>query len=183
MELVKKLENVISKWLKPIPNLPTNAQKWLADNVWWLVLISVILSVMGLIFSISALIAFWSFVPYDYYGYTTTLSPYGNGWLTSALLSVIFTIVIVAITASAISPLKLLRHRGWLLLFIVYLLSALEIVVNAVLTLNVFGFITTIISGAIGLAIGGYFLFQIRHYFGTGVRVVKTAASKRAASR
>jgi uncharacterized membrane protein len=66
----------------------------------------------------------------------------------------------------AISPLKSLRKRGWSLLFITLLLNLASSVIGLLYNFD----FSSLISGVLGAAIGGYFLFEIRDNFG----VVKT---------
>ena len=85
MESIHKLENMIEGWLKPLPHLPTQWRKWLADNLWWITLVGVVLSVIGVIgLFIAMLIA----IPligtttslYSAYGITTTQT-YTGWWM------------------------------------------------------------------------------------------------------
>ena len=170
MELINKLEKVLAGWLKSLPRLPRSGQKWLAENVWWLALISAILTGISILFSLGAIGTYVSYsaslASFGAYNYIAAAS-YASGWLISTVISLIFSAIIVLLTAIAVNPLKAMKNRGWQLLFIIYLISAVEVVVNAVLTLSVIGFLFGIIFGAIGLIIGGYFLLQIKSYFGS----------------
>ena len=167
MELINKLEKTVEGWLKPLPSLPKNVQKWLAENVWWLALISAILTGISILLSLGAIATYASYSAGIDAAYSIGLASYAPGWIISVVTSLIFSVITVLLTAMAINPLKSLNHKGWKLLFVIYLINALNAVVNAVLSFNVFSFIFGIIFGAIGLAIGGYFLFQIKSYFGS----------------
>jgi hypothetical protein len=174
MELFKKLETMIENWLKPIPNLPKNAQKWLSENVWWLALVSVILSVISILFAFGALATYASVTSsVALYGLNAVI--YDQTWLVRSVITLLFTIVIVILTAAAIKPLQLMSKRGWRALFFVFVVSAAETVANALLTLSIVGFIVNIIFGAIGLTIAVYFLFQIRGYFGSAIKAKHVA--------
>jgi uncharacterized membrane protein YhaH (DUF805 family) len=170
MELINKLEKIVAGWLRPLPNLPKSGQKWLAENVWWLALISAILTGISILLSLGAIATYASYsaslASVGAYSYIAAAS-YGSGWIISAIVTLIFSVIIVLLTALAVNPLKAMKNRGWQLLFVIYLVSAVEVVVNAVLSYSVIGFIFGIIFGAIGLAIGGYFLLQIKSYFGS----------------
>jgi hypothetical protein len=179
MDSFKKLEKMVGSWFKMVPSLPAAGQKWLAENVWWIALIGLVLSVIGIFVTIFAVIAIASWTSgLDYYGYAT-VDPYSATALAGSVVSLIFSIVIVGLTAVAISPLKAQRFRGWALLFTIYVVSAVEIVLNSILSFNPIGFIFGIIGGAIGLAIGGYFLFQIRAHFGAGVKTAHVVTPKK----
>ena len=49
MKSIYKLEKMIESWLKPVPHLPTEWRKWLADNAWWLTIIGVVLSTISVL--------------------------------------------------------------------------------------------------------------------------------------
>lgn len=165
MGFVKNLENTVAGWLKPVPHLPKAAQKWIAENVWWIVLIGVVLSAIGLLVSLAAFLGALALVG-TYYGGALAVSGYtGGGWVLSGILSLIFTVGLITLLATAISPLKAMKKKGWTLLFLITLLDAVYVVLSAVLSLSVIGFIFGIIFGAIGLAIALYLLFEIRSYF------------------
>lgn len=163
MSVVRQLETKVAGWLKPVPPLPTNAQKWLAENVWWLAIIGVIASVLGIIALISAIMAYVTFL-----GAVVGLYPtqtHESGWIVVTLLSLLFSIATTVITALAINPLKKAQKKGWDLLFLTLLVGAASVLVGAVASLDLGRFIGGIIFGGIGLAIGAYFLFQLRSYF------------------
>lgn len=167
MGLVHTLENTVAGWLKPVPHLPKGAQKWIAENVWWIVLIGVVLSAIGLLISLAAFLGALALVG-SYgavYGGVVASSYVGGGWVLSGILSLVFTVALIALLATAISPLKAMKKKGWTTLFLITLLDAVYVVLSAVLSLNVIGFIFGIIFGAIGLAIASYLLFEIRSHF------------------
>ncbi len=164
MEMLSKLERTILNWFKNIPHLPQNARKWLGDNVWWIVVIGVVLTgiavlgLLGVLFgNLSALsspfVAYYASATFVVWAVVTTI------------VSLVFVALECLIMAMAISPLKAKQKKGWVLLFASWLLSILAVVVTAVLTLNPFSFITNIIFGAIGVAVGGYFIFEIHGQF------------------
>jgi len=165
MESINKLENTIEGWLKPLPHLPADWRKWLSENVWWIVLIGVILSVIGTIMLVMAVIAAMSFVSTttNYLGAygVKVVQVYTVGWYIATIISAVSLVVTIIIEAMAISPLKVLNKKGWDLMFIAYLIGIALSVVSAVLTLTIINLIGT----AIGAAIGAYFLFEIRSHF------------------
>lgn len=168
MELITKLENMVAGWLKPIPSLPKNVQKWLAENVWWLALVSAILTGISILLTLGAIATYATYsAGLDAAYGSLGLASYAPGWIVGVIVSMIFSAVIVLLTAMAIKPLKDLNHKGWSLLFVIYAVSAVNVVVNAIFSFSIIGFIFGIIFGAVGLAIGGYFLFQIKSYFGS----------------
>jgi len=169
MESIHKLENMIEGWLKPIPHLPTEWRKWLAENVWWITLVGVVLSVigvLGLIFALINAMAIFGSVSSFYSVYSvSTAQTYTGWWILAIVVSLVFLVVTIAIEAMAIKPLKSQKKKGWDLMFLVLLIGAVSQVVNIILNFNPMSFIPNVIFTAIGVAIGAYFLFELRSYF------------------
>jgi len=164
MSSISKIEDMVAGWLKPLPHLPVAGQKWISANAWWIVLIGTILSGISILTSIGVLfttMAVWGAVTY-YVGQS-----YGSWWILSSVISILFMITIVIVSAISINPLKNLQKKGWDLLFLTLLISAISVVVNSIINFSVIGFIFSIIFGVIGLAIGAYFLYEIRSFFKT----------------
>lgn len=160
MKELNKLEDMVAKWLKPLPHLPAAGQKWIATNVWWLELIGVVMlafsaiSLIGVLMMALGLSAtFWGVAAFS-----------GFAALSSGL-TMLFYVASTVVMAMAISPLKALKKKGWDLLFLALAINAVNAVVGALVSFNPVTFITSILSGAIGVAIGAYFLFEIRSYF------------------
>ena len=104
----------------------------------------------------------------SYFGYYAVQS-YTGWWVLASVISLLFMIAIVVISAISINPLKNLQKKGWSLLFLTLIVSAVEIIVGAIINFNAVSFIFSIIFGAIGLAISAYFLYEIRSYFKSAV--------------
>jgi len=166
MESIKKIEDMIEGWLKPIPHLPTNWRKWISENIWWITLIGVILSVLGLLGLAVALLGAMSIIGTAtvIYGAYTPVA-YTGMQLVSSLVSLVLLAVTVVITAMAVKPLHVLSKKGWDLLFLAFLVGIVSQVVSAVLTINPALIITNLIGALIGAAISAYFLFEVRSYF------------------
>jgi hypothetical protein len=162
MSLVSNLESKVATLLKPVPHLPAGGQKWIAENVWWIAIISLVASIISVFVAIAGIIAFFAFVPVSYYGYSQV---YAGPSVLGLIVSLLVAIVEIGILAMAIKPLRAVNKKGWTLLFVLLLINAASAVVSAVLSLSVFGFIFGIIFGAIGCAIGAYFLFEIHGHF------------------
>jgi len=171
--LLGKVEQMIEKWLKAIPHLPKSGQRWLAENVWWMALVCAILSGISVLVLLNTLRELTS--PVSFYGYVLTST--FTGWeIFTTIVSAVFVIITGLLLAVAVKPLRAIEKKGWTLLFMVSLVQAINVVVGAVLSLSVFGFITQVIFGAIGFAIGIYFLFEIRDHFAHVVTVAKVKA-------
>ena len=165
-ESIKKFEDTIQGWLKPIPHLPTTWRKWISDNVWWITLVGVILSVIGLFGLLIVLLGAMSFFGANsvFYG-AYVPATYSGMQLFAGFVQLLFLVATVAITAMAIMPLRLMSKKGWDFLFLAFLIGIVAQVVGAVLMTNPSGIITTLLSDLIGAAISAYFLFEIRSYF------------------
>lgn len=176
MEFVNKLETMVGGWFKSVPHLPMAGQKWLGVNVWWIVLIGVILSGIGVLMSLGAIFTAMSlFGVASSYG-AFVAQPYSDMWFVAAIVGLLFSALSVLILALAINPLKELKKKGWSLLFLAWVVIAVAIVVNIILTFNPLGLIMGVIFGAIGLGIGGYFLFEIKAQFQGSSKKAKVTA-------
>jgi hypothetical protein len=179
MESVHKLEKTVAEWYKAVPHLPKGGQKWLADNVWWIVVIGVVLSVLGL-FSILSLLflagaglALAGGATGGAYG-SAVGAALGGVVLISVIVSLAVYVIELILMAMAISPLKNHKKKGWDLLFLVALINVLSIVVTGLLGMNFF----SIIWGLLWAAVGGYFLFEIYGHFGGAKNVSEKKSDK-----
>lgn len=164
MEFLTKLERKVLGWLKGVPHLPIGARKWLGDNVWWIVVIGAILGGIGTLGLLMGLFSTMSTLASPIVAYYAS-STFVTWVIIKTVVALVFVAIEVVLLALAISPLKAKQKKGWVLLFMVWLLGALSVVVNAVLTLNPLSFMTSIIFGALWVAVGGYFLFEIHSQF------------------
>ena len=164
MEFLSKLERTVAKWLKDVPHLPLSFRQWLGDNVWWMAVIGTILSgiaTLGLIIAFFGSLSTLGTPFISYYASATFV-----GWvIITTAVSLVFVALECILLGMSVTPLKEKQKKGWVLLFIVLLLGAVSVVVNAILTLNVLTFITSIIFGAIWSAIAAYLLFEIHGEF------------------
>ncbi len=163
-EFLYKLEKTVFGWFKNVPGLPEGARKWLADNIWWIVIVGLVLTIISVLGSLAALstrISVLGTVAASYYVSSVTSS-----WLIVAdIVALLFMIAEAILLFFAIQPLREKQKKGWVLLFATWLLGAVALVVNALLGLSVLHFIVAILFGAIWLAISGYFLFEIHSQF------------------
>lgn len=170
MNSISKLENTVGGWLKTAPHLSKTSQKWLAENVWWIVLIGLVLSVLGLVATVFALMAIF-FPAVSYFG--VLIAPaLSFAIIANTTVPLIFFVATVILTAMAISPLKQLKRRGWDLMFITMVISGLYSILSFIVSFS----IGSLLGGAIGLAIGLYFLYEIRSYFDETVTVKEKKA-------
>ena len=169
MEQVRKLENMIEGWLKPLPHLPAQWRKWLTENVWWITLLGVVLSVFGVIAMVGAIFTAMNFVNsvnnwYNALGIANT-TIYTNWWYISSFVSLAFLALTIALEAMAVTPLKAQKRKGWELMFLVFLLGVASQVVNLVLNFGNMSVVTSSFGIVIGTVVGAYFLFELRSGF------------------
>lgn len=157
MEYVHKLENIVAGWYKNMPHLPATGQKWLAQNAWWLVLIWVILGAFG----IFSLLMVTFFAGAFLTGFGPVGAVVGGLALIAVIVALLFSIVNVVLGAMAINPLKMMQKKGWTLLFVVALINVASEVIAFLLDFNVFA----LVWGLLFVAIGAYFLFEVRSQF------------------
>jgi hypothetical protein len=163
---VRKLEDMIEGWLKPIPHLPSTWRKWIAENIWWITAIGVVISAIAIFTLLSTMFAATTIFTVNY-NVWNGYSPFEhNGWwMFSSVISLLFMAIVTIITASAIKPLKNMKNKGWDLLFLVFIVKIVAEIVNLLISLNIFLFLSSLIGVAIGVVIGAYLLFEIRSYF------------------
>ncbi len=168
MEAVRSLEKSLGQLYKSAPHTPVTFRKWLGENVWWIALIGVVLSVLSLLVLIPLTFAALGL------GAFVATSPYASGYSYAsngvvALVSLTSLVVTTILMAMAISPLKAKAKKGWTLLFISALVSLALSAVIDIIILDVFGLLMTVIWAAIA----GYLLFEIHSEFG-GKHAVKS---------
>lgn len=170
------IERLIESWWRNIPHLPKEGQRWLARNSWWIAIIGLVLLALGFLQALDR--AYILTTPQAYLA--IAVGGYIGWSILVNFVYLFFTAIEVILLAIAISPLREGTKKGWSLLFVYALVASLAIIVQALLTLSIFGFIITIIFGAIGMAIYAYFLFEIRDHFAhVVVAKTKTRAGKK----
>lgn len=174
METVKKFESILEEWLKPLPHLPAEWRKWLANNAWWMTLISAILSGLSALAYVGTLLDALSLRGFTgFYGYYVP-QIYSGLWFFATIVSLAFLVITTVFSATAVNPLKVMSRKGWDLLFLVYIVSLISAIVNQLLVFNYANMIYSLISLVISAAVGGYILFEVKGYFKVEAkRVVK----------
>jgi len=176
MESIHKLEKTVAGWYKNVPHLPTGGQKWLADNVWWIALIALVLTAL----SIFPLIAGVLFVGAVAGGLGAAYGgAYGAALAGTALIAVwvaiIFLLFETVVLGLAIAPLKAHKKKGWDLLFILALVNVASVVASGLIGFN----FMALIWGLLWSAVGAYFLFEIHGYFGSKEKATHAHAPKK----
>lgn len=160
MQTVTKLELKVAEWYQNIPHLSEAGRRWLSANIWWIVLVGVILGGIAVLSIIA--ITFFAGAALSVYGGVIGAAV-GGIVLIGALAFVGFMAVSVTLGAMAVGPLKAMRRRGWLLLFVALLVQVAENLVSFLFSWNLFGLIWSLFL----TAVWGYFLFEIRGFYGS----------------
>lgn len=161
-------EKTVAGWFKDVPHLSVNSRQWLAENIWWLTLAGVILG--GMIVGGVMMLAVFANVALIALGgvYGAIL---GGVALVAILIILAFAIASLILAGIAVPSLKTGQKRGWNLLFIVTIINTVGLVVDFLLTFDLFRLVWgTIIAGLVT-----YLLFEIRGYFGQEKRTDKGA--------
>lgn len=162
MESIHKFENMVEGWLKPLPHLPANGRKWLAENSWWLTIIGVVLSAFAILALYRSLTAVNDLNnALNAFSVSVGVQPHSSLWTTSVYVSMALLAATTVIEAIAISPLKMMSKKGWDLLFLAAIVGVASGIIGAVLNAD----IVSVIFSLIGAAISAYILFEIRPSF------------------
>lgn len=163
MESIHKLEKTVAGWYKNVPHLPAGGQKWLAENVWWIALISLVLTVLSIFPMIAAVLLVGGVAGGLGAAYG---GAYSAALVGTALLAVWVTIAFLLLEAVilgiAISPLKDRKKKGWDMLFILALINVASVVASGLIGFN----FMALVWGLLWSAVGAYFLFEIHGHFG-----------------
>lgn len=165
MDSIKQLEQKVETWVKPMPHLPVSWRNWISENIWWMTLIAAVLSVMGIFATLGAMFSAMSLFGFasGVYGYMTPINT--GWWMISTMVSLVSLVLIAAISAMAVSPLKSHQKKGWDLLFLILIVNTVSSGVSILINFNFFAFVFSVIWAAISAFISAYFLFEIRSYF------------------
>lgn len=170
MESLHKLELTVAGWYKDLPHLPESGRKVLATNVWWLVLVGVVLGALALS-GLFMTIMVTSFVLIGFGGAVGAAA--GVVAFLGTLVFFALAVIDIVIAAMAVSPLKQMQKRGWRLLFIITLLNVVSVIVSFLSHFDVFGLLWSLLV----TAVGAYFLYEVRDYF-QGADGVKVGATR-----
>jgi hypothetical protein len=162
MKTIRRAEEIIASWHEALPHLSQRARVWLAENIWWVVLVWVIVVIVGMLGALSKV-----FLGGAVSALLIALGGFAGAALGSFILLVIlvpvaFSIANLVLVGLSVSPLKARRRRGWTLLFIAQLIN-----LAVVITRLIFGMtIPAVFGGFASVLLGLYVLFEIRSYFG-----------------
>lgn len=178
MDTVKKLETTIAGWYKQSPvHLPVEVRKWLGENAWWIVAIGavvsglIVLSALRMLYLPSATNSMFGLGEYVAFSNAPLYNPWTDPSLWASMIP--FGIILV-LELKAINPLKARAKQGWDLIFLTMLIAMASAVISALVSGALYG----ILGAGLGLAIGGFFLFEVRDQFGVKVHAgVKTTSA------
>lgn len=163
---IESIDKKLEKALRPLPSLPRKVVAVLSDYLWVLTAIGAVLMVLGILSSFYAISAYLSFMGnMSAYAGIYMQPVYSPLWLVSSILSIGFSALIAYLYFIAVAPLREMKAYGWNLLLVAFLVAGVQVVVNALLSLNVFGFIFSILFAAIFYGIGAYLLYQVKPHF------------------
>lgn len=174
MDIITRLERVVLRWARNLPHLPVAGQKWLGENVWWIVLIIAIITGISFLVALAGLFTLISLIGSVSSTYFVTGDHLSLGIL-NATVGLVFLLANGILLATAIKPLQQLQKKGWVLIFVSLLVEALSVVASAILSYSVAGFVINLLFGGILLAIIAYLLAEIHSQFG---HVIKARAKK-----
>lgn len=177
METVNKLEVTVAGWFKDLTHLPVNIRKWIATNAWWIAIIGMVISAIGLFFILLILglvtigLSIGGAAVAGFLGSAFGIAV--GGFISVAVLvSIALFIAETILLGMSIRPLKALAKRGWSLLFVILLLNVIANVITNLFGLNLFA----LIIGLFWAGVGAYFLFEIREFFGVRHKVAPHTA-------
>lgn len=168
MKTIDTLEKEIAGWYRAIPHLPKGGQQWLFENIWWMTLIGAIIGGLGALSLVLITLFGGVFLAGAVFLFSAR---YGGLALLIAAVIVAVILLNVVVAAMAVSPLKTKQKKGWTLLFVALLLALVSMVLNDLVKLSFFG----ILEDLLRVAVGGYFLFEIRELFNRSVTSTKAA--------
>jgi hypothetical protein len=160
MQQIEVVADTFAGWVKDVPHLPKEFTNWLAKNAWWLTLIGVVLGVMGMFTLLSLMTAGSLLIA------SLGAPALGGAVFIGSLITLILVGIAVVIEGLAISPLKIMKHQGWNLLFLAGLIQTVGSLIRGLFAIDIISIIATLIASAVGF----YVLNEIRDHFAVGER-------------
>jgi hypothetical protein len=165
MEQLHKLETTVLGWLKNIPHLPISARKWLGTNAWWIVIVSVVIWAIWTLFTLLDVMENVRLLENAQSGFAVPplfISPWS---ITTDFIAIFFNVIVLILCGLAIKPLQYKLKKGWVLLFLAWLISVVGLILDAILSLSPISFIFGLLFGAIAAGVTGYLLFEVHSQF------------------
>lgn len=157
-DIIEKIELYLAQLHKNMPHLPQGGRKWMADNVWWIMLIAAILGGIGVLALVMLTLLGSIFVAGAVFLFS---AKFGGPALLIAVIIVALTILNFVVSIMAVKPLKTHLKSGWLLLAASLAISFTAAILTDLIKQDP----TAVIKEIIFLGIGAYVIFEIREYF------------------
>jgi hypothetical protein len=158
MSILHKTEKMMVEQFSKVPfHLPTDVRRWLGENIWWLMIVGVVLSALAIVNLIQAIFLLGAIT-----AFSGVLAPLSGMALVSTWVSIIQLVVMIILGLIAIKPLRAKTKRGWDLMLIMMLVGLLGSVLSIVVGGSI---IAAVFSALLTIAIGGYFLTEVRIEF------------------
>lgn len=158
MSVLKSIESSLDQLLvRNAPyQLPVQFVKWAGEYAWLLALISVVLGILGLLGLLMAL-----GLSSTTLGAESLPDEVALAWVSTASLG-----IQVLLTALAIAPLKNKHKNGWNLIFYSQMVAVVTGILTALQYDDAVTGMVRFFASIAWVAIGLYFLFQVRSQFG-----------------
>lgn len=158
MEFISTIEQKLTSWFAHAPHLPTGVRRWLASNIWWIILVIATFSLVG--FSLLLLAALVGGALATLLGGVIGVV-LGSVALGAALLFSLPTLIVAGLLIAAVSPLRARLAKGWRWLFLAVLLDMSFAFIQLAFSASERGLFTFIVTTVIAL----YVLFELRSSF------------------
>lgn len=172
MNTLQKLESRFAEAYKGLPHLHNDVRRWIATNIWWIVLVIALFDALVVISAFQHVLTFSGTHSYSK-TYTASTISFGQLVLTDAVAAILKAISVVLLFM-AIKPLQNMQKRGWTLLFINLLVAIIAAVLDFLLLIQNFdllGLLWTLVYIAVEL----YVLYEIRGDFSGRKAVAREA--------
>lgn len=179
MILVQKLENIVAKLFKPLPHLPTKFRKCIANNIWWIIAVTVI-SVIICTFLMTgcACSAMTLLIETIKAGGSCTTSTCTSSLVLGSLVSTVLMILTVILMLMAILPLKYAQKEGWELLFCAAVLKTIIVIIEIFSIYSAIKYVYATVVGAACILVCLYVLFEIRSFFRISAKASNSSDKK-----
>ena len=165
MKIINKIENMIDKWVKPLPHISAKWTKMIAENLWWIVGLGIgaagiglLMMIGGFFYGMSALTGAPGYGLYLAYIYT-------GWWAFAIIVSMLALFVTLILMVKAYNPLKVMHRKGWDLLFLSLLIMVGARVISFIFNIGGLDSFRDLVFTFVSIVISVYILFEIKSYF------------------
>lgn len=161
MEIVKKFEDLVASWLKPLPRWPQVIQRQLAGRLWWMAVFIATACVVGAFGSLWGLLESLAALDNASAAESVRIARVVLDSGASLLTGVAVSLMLIL----AVRPLRQMQKSGWYFMFAALCLHAASVVVGAFFAFSALGFMVKLLFGSIGVTLLAYLLFQTQNQF------------------